>query len=106
MIANYEKKFAYLLRRQGGCCPIAATKKRWAVTPTELHHRLHNLKWARKKFPLFIDSVWNLMAVCHWAHMEWPSYGKISYLEAERREAFLQRHPLIARAVNMENDTD
>ena len=103
MIAHYDRKFYYLKYRQGGLCPIAKEKKMWAESPRELHHRCHRTKWAIKKFPLFINSVWNLVAVCHWAHMQWGSYGKISWLEAERREAFLKRHSMIARAVNMED---
>ena len=104
MIKNYGKKFAYLLRRQNGICPIAKAKDGWAETPTSLHHRCHRTKWAKKKFPLFIDSVWNLMAVnFHW-HLQWPSFARISHMEAEKREEFLQRHPAIARAVNFEKE--
>lgn len=103
MIKNYEKKFAYLVRKQGGICPIAKTRDKWAEAPTELHHRCHRTSWAIKKFPLFIDSLWNLMAVNHNWHMQWPSFAKISFFEAEKREAFLQRHPMIAKAVNCED---
>ncbi len=104
MIANYDLKFAYLLRRQNGICPIAKAKDGWAEAPTSLHHRCHQAKWAKKKFPLFIDSVWNLMAVnFHW-HTQWPSFARISHMEAQKREAFLQRHPAIARVVNFEEE--
>jgi hypothetical protein len=95
------------MRRQQGLCPIISAKYRGHYKyprPTELHHRCHRVGWAVKRFPLFIDSVWNLMAVNHDAHMQWPSFGKISYEEAERREKFLQRHPQIARAVNCEEE--
>jgi len=103
VIANYNKKFDYLLYRQRGLCPIAKQKDGFAQPPSDLHHRCHRTKWATKRFPLFIDSVWNLMAVNHFWHMMWPSYGKISWLDAEKREAFLRRHPMMARAVNMED---
>jgi len=102
VIKNYEKKWTYLLRRQHGICPIGKAKDGWAEAPTELHHRCHRIGWAVRRFPLFMDSVWNLMAVNHNYHMQWPSFGKISYEEAARRERFLQRHPMIARAVNCE----
>jgi hypothetical protein len=102
MVANYERKFQYLWHHQHGRCPIAWSEG-WFELPTELHHRAHRTKWARRRFPLFIDSVWNLMAVAHDWHMRYPSFGKISWLEAERREQFLERHPAIARAVNMED---
>lgn len=42
------------------------------------------------------------MAVNHDYHMMWPSFAKINWLEAEKRQKFLERHPLIARAVNLE----
>ncbi len=104
MIKNYDAKFAYLLCRQHGICLIAKAKDGWAEAPTSLHHRLSRSKWAKKKFPLFIDSVWNLMAVNHDWHMKWPGFGRISFIEANDREAFLERHPAIAQAVNFEED--
>ena len=104
MIKNYAKKFSYLMRKQGMECPISREKDIWAAAPTQLHHRCHKSKWTKKKFPLFMDSVWNLMAVNHDRHIDWPSFGKISFLEAEKRERFLERHPAIARAVNFEED--
>ncbi len=69
-ISNYEKKFHTLVNRQGGCCAIAAANGEFA-TPTELHHaRCHDTKWSRMKWPLFIDSIVNLMAVSHEWHMK------------------------------------
>ena len=100
-MTHYYEKYYYLLRRQDGFCPIAKMEG-WADSPTELHHRLHNTKVNRRKYPLLIDSVWNLVAVAHWAHIKHPSWGKMTYLEAAKRQAFLERHPCIAAAVNME----
>ena len=55
MITNYDKKFAYLNRKQDGLCPIAKEEgDLWS--PTELHHRLARHKLCIKRFPLFIDS--------------------------------------------------
>ena len=52
--------------------------------------------------------MWNLLAVSHALHMKRPNYKRIGWHEAEKREAFLQRHPEIAKAVNMEglNETE
>ena len=97
---NYHAKQFYLTRKQKGMCPIAKAHGETAA-PQELHHRLHNTKINKRLYPLFIDSVWNLMAVDHDWHMMYGSFGKISVLEAEKREAFLERHPMIAAAVNM-----
>jgi len=97
---NYFKKRIYLLRRQKGCCPIANAKGQWAK-PAEIHHRLSNSKVNKKLYPLFIDSVWNLYCVNWDWHMMYPSFGKITVLEASKREKFLQRHIKIAKYLNM-----
>lgn len=102
MIAHHYEKLQYLSYKQRGECPIARAKNNIELQPTELHHRYPRTKLGLRRFPLFIDSVWNLMAVSHRGHMEWGSYGRIKWGEAERRERFLERHPAIARAVNME----
>ena len=97
---NYHAKQFYLIRKQRGRCPIADAHESLAPA-MELHHRLHKTIVNKRLFPLFIDSIWNLMAVDHDWHMMYGSFGKISVLEAEKREAFLERHPMIADAVNM-----
>lgn len=99
---NYAQKMAHLLRRQSGNCAIAADHDSYEA-PEHLHHRLHNTKTNRKKYPLLVDSLWNLAAVSsHW-HMRYSSWGKIGPYEAGKREAFLRRHPKIAAAINMED---
>lgn len=90
----------YLSRKYNGCCAIAKSKGKYARI-TELHHRAHNTKRNRKKWPLFIDSVWNLAPVNHDMHMMWPSALKIRDDEGDRKEAFLRAHPEVARAVNL-----
>jgi len=98
---NYEAKMMYLIRKQNGQCPIALESGK-DIFPLELHHRTHNTKVNRKLYPLFIHSVWNLYAVDHIHHLMRPAFGKIVYREAAKREEFLMRHPMIARAVNLE----
>jgi hypothetical protein len=98
---NYTAKFRYLIRRQNGNCAIAVAYD-GAAAPDSLHHRLHNTKVNRKKYPLLIDSLWNLVAVNMAWHMQHPSFGGMWPREALSREAFLGRHPMIAAALNME----
>ena len=102
---NYHAKLIYLFDKQRGICPIAKAHYGHAL-PNELHHRIHNTKVNRRLYPLFINSIWNLMAVDHNYHMMYGSFGKISVLEATKREAFLERHPMIAAAINMEDADD
>lgn len=102
MIGNYQRKMHYLSRRNGGHCVIAEAHGAWAPI-TDLHHRHARSKWARRKFPLFIDSLWNLLPVNNKWHLRYGSFARISKYEAEKRERFLERHPMIAKAVNMED---
>lgn len=92
-----------LLQHQQGKCPIAKSKGASAF-PEELHHsHLHNREMNRKRFPLLIDSLWNLVAVSHKYHMEngsWTPTKRWSLAEADERERFLQRHPAIAGYLN------
>ena len=67
-----------------------------------MHHKhVANTKCNRKAFPLFVDSVWNLVLVDHDAHMSKPLPKKLPLWRVERIERGLQRHPSHARAVNM-----
>lgn len=86
--------------RQRGCCAIAASRGQWAPIE-ELHHaRIHDLGWARRKYPLFIDSLFNLVGVNHDLHMVNGSWGKWSEARIHLIERGLRRHPEHARKVN------
>lgn len=105
MIPNYWRKLGYLSDHQKGMCAICKSKNiQYDIRQLivyDLHHAgIHNTKVNRKKYPLFIHSLMNLKMVRHSLHMQYPCFGKISYLEADKRERFLERHPLIARFVN------
>ncbi len=105
MISNYYEKKHYLIKHQRGECAIAHDLcKKGTQTLThgqpELHHQLHNTKINRKRFPNYINSLWNLVVVCHDLHMENPSFGNISLLEADKREDFLIQHPMINKFMN------
>ncbi len=105
MIPNYRAKFEYLYAKQNGRCAIATSYGRIAaITERELHHAgRHNTDTDRKLYPLLINSIWNLVAVNHLWHMKYPAWGKQKGTAwAGSREAFLQRHPMIAKRINME----
>lgn len=82
MIPNYERKLQVIEKLQNGRCAIGADEG-LTLPITELHHRLHNTKTNRKKYPNFIDSIFNLVGVNHDKHMERPSFGKIPLQTAE-----------------------
>ena len=125
-----DRKFEYLAKRQGWTCPIWEL---WALRTkgrrrklgrtirgpfgtirlvamggpqlSDLHHRLHNTKVNRRCFPLFIDSMLNLVAVSHAWHLQRPHYGRISEYTARRMERTLQRWPRARAFVNGETGT-
>ena len=99
----YLKSYAIIYRRQNGLCSIAFSQD-LVEEMEELHHaHIHNTKPNRKRFPLLIDSLWNLYGVCHNLHMSNPSWsppeGRWSLIECDKREAFLKRHPKIQEAL-------
>ena len=87
-IDNYRELFFYISVLWNCMCPIALEKGQWANTES-LHHRLHNTKINRKRFPLFIDSVFNLVPVNNKYHMENPNWGKFKVYEAEKIENYI-----------------
>lgn len=98
---RYLSKFNHVYRRQFGSCSIADSLDQVAEI-TELHHtHIHNTKPNRRRYPLLLNSLWNLYGVNHHFHMENPSWspstGRWSLLECDNRERFLERHPMIAR---------
>lgn len=99
MILNYNIKKEYLLKRQYFLCPIDGISLS-GNNNSDLHHKCHNTKWRRKKFPLFLNSLLNLVAVDHLSHMQNPSAFKIHDIQAEKYEKFLERHPKISEWVN------
>ncbi len=97
---NYESKMEWLGKKYNWNCPIAK-KYDMIAYPTELHHsHIHNIKWARKKYPLYIDSIWNLLPVHNAWHLSHGSFGKWPERMVIRCEDFLQRHKKISEWVN------
>ena len=102
MIPHYEAKMIYLYQHQKAKCAITGLTLLQACK-CDLHHGMHNSKWARKKFPLFINSLFNLFLVHHDEHMKHPSACKVTEIEATRYERFLEKHPLCESLVNRVN---
>lgn len=108
---HYEDKFDYLAERQKWVCPIwrehARKDGRFATDhlPTELHHRLHNTKPNRRRFPALIDSLLNLAAVNHAWHMKYPFWGRINLATADKMERALERWPKARAFVTGESKT-
>ena len=100
----YAEKMRYLLRHQHFECPILAANGREATItskPDLDHSRVPNTKHNRRKYPLLIDSLLNLRAVDHHAHLHLPrSQVRMSGYNAAKLEAFLRRHPKTAEWVN------
>jgi hypothetical protein len=69
---------------------------------TDLHHRVHKSKWRIKVYPLFIDSLLNLVGMNNSNHINNNSRFKITDLKAEKYQRFLENHPKIAKFVNGE----
>lgn len=61
-------------RHQGGCCAICGNL---LGSDFQRHHaRIHDTKWVRLKYPLFIDSAFNIKLVHGDCHMMHPSHGR------------------------------
>jgi len=102
MIPNYTQKWEYLIKKNGPYCPVQRDKgdESSPLLCTDLHHRCHNTKWRLKKFPLFMNSLLNLLPVSNFFHLKYPSNNKITDFQAEKYERFLERHPKISEFVN------
>lgn len=99
----YLKRYSSIYRRQHGMCAIAFSKD-IVEEMEELHHtHIHNTKSNRQRFPLLLNSLWNLYGVSHSLHMSNPSWspstGRWSLMECDQREFFLARHPIIRKAL-------
>ena len=100
IMKNYEAKFKWLADKYHWICPIAKAYGKYRQV-TELHHsHIHNTKIFKKLYPLFIDSLWNLIPVNNAWHLKYGSFGKWPEERVSRCEIFLQRHKKIAEYLN------
>lgn len=90
-LKNYPEKLKYLLVKQNFNCIIGKIHGH-ECNGTELHHRLHNRKENRRRFPLFVNSVFNLWWVSHYWHTMHPSAGKITLMDADEIEMMLSQN--------------
>ena len=113
MIKNYIWKFNYLAEHYKRKCPIAAAHGVIITLPVlfegqerrpdyDLHHyRIHNLKINRKRWPLLIDSLINLLPVSHGYHMAHGSFGeRWGPYRCDQAENYLIKHNKINQFVN------
>ena len=55
-----------------------------------IHHKLHDTKYHRQKFPLFLSSPMNGVGLCYSCHTNYSHLYSISEKEAEVFEEFLR----------------
>ena len=98
---HYDDKFEYLANKQKWICPISQYCHKPIMIDKVLHHyRVHNDKYNRKKYPLLLNSMLNLMPVNNDYHLAHPSFGGITDYQADKIERFLEKHPRISSWVN------
>jgi hypothetical protein len=65
-----------------------------------LHHLMSKSKWAKRKYPLLIHSLLNLVLLHDKCHLNKVGGLRMSPYNADKREQFLQKHPRITRFLN------
>ena len=58
---------------------------------TDFHHRLPNSEANRKLFPLFIQSVWNIVGLCRECHINEKHQFKVAFKLAAVYEHALRK---------------
>jgi len=81
---NKTRELAFRLGNGYCMCSKECTER-----ATDLHHKLSNSKVNKKTFPLFIDSIFNLLPIYNGCHLSKP-IPKISINEAAVYEEWLQ----------------
>ena len=97
---NYLEKLEYLLKHQKHVCPVCNRWLSLGRNIVELHHKCHKAKWRSRSYPLFIDSLLNLVVLHKRCHTENRSCFKISDYNANKINNFLKKHPKIEKFVN------
>lgn len=88
---NYELKKEKLYIQQNGKCPVC--QKELLIGTTDLHHKMRNTKGNRKRYPLLIDSIYNLELIHHNCHIsKHSSCGMMWDIEAEKLEKILKEN--------------
>ena len=87
-IDNYEDLWQYVFNIYGWQCQIAHSKGEYAP-PDQLHHKLHKSLKNMKRFPFFIDSIFNLIPVNHDWHEKYRNWGKTKVFQADKIERYI-----------------
>lgn len=56
----------------------------------DYHHRVHNTKTNRMLFPLFIDSVFNIVGLCRCCHVQFTKELSMTEDQARANEEYLK----------------
>ena len=98
-IPYYEEKMYFLGNKHEYCVIAKSQYKRAKIT--ELHHTyIHNTCINRRRFPLLVNSIWNLSPVNHSYHMDNDGWGKIGIYEADWIEKYLADNSDVANVIN------
>ena len=84
----------------GRDCVIAAANGSSAPAEERHHARIHDKKWVRARYPLFVDSVFNILPVSHRWHMRYGGFGKWPERKVAWYEARMRKNPQLAAWAN------
>ena len=92
IMKDYDKKFNFLVRKQGGRCAITGEKfaVKWLI---EIHHVIAKDKTNCKLYPNYIDCVWNLRLVSSGPHQNYPLPKKPGWLEVAVLDEIVRDYP-------------
>ena len=85
--SEYTRRLA--LKMQNGYCMVVGCMNK----ATDFHHRFSNTKLNNKKFPLFVQSIFNCFPICRKCHDDYGNfeYIKITDSQAECYEEWLEK---------------
>jgi hypothetical protein len=89
---DYDEKFYYLIRKQGGKCAITGKKFtcRWLI---QMHHIIAKDKPSCRLYPDYIDCVWNLALVDGGSHDNDPLPKKPGWPEVALLNEIVRDYP-------------
>jgi len=83
---EFEDIQAEIVRAQNGFCKSEGCYNKIH----SIHHKLHNTSYNRKKFPLFLNSPFNLVGLCYKCHKDKSHLFRVTEKEAEFYERWLK----------------
>ena len=81
---DYQKKFKVLADKQDWICPICEKTMHMSQHLSIDHKYKHNALWARRRWPYFIDSVYNLQLVHNHCNIDKRVRDNLADIEADR----------------------